>query len=208
MIMKRPVNLGFSMNSIMKVIFDPLHDASEELKKSNKAGETSVTMTLSKRVDMKKATNGHITECYIYMNAHYFTRRECISFNRNGWIGFAGWAGDGNTNPLRRAFLAWCDYLAEGGEADGKGMKFWDALKEHAHRNHQERVSKNPDRIAYAIQQFEAHGIEYQLKNPQTGHFHCWRKSDDQLFQFYAGTGKIQGLQTRGIHNLIKLLEG
>ena len=86
--------------------------------------------------------------------------------------------------------------------------EFWDALKEHAHRNHQERVSKNPDRIAYAIQQFEAHGIEYQLKNPQTGHFHCWRKSDDQLFQFYAGTGKIQGLQTRGIHNLIKLLEG
>ncbi len=32
----------------------------KELKKSNKAGETSVTMTLSKRVDMKKATNGHI----------------------------------------------------------------------------------------------------------------------------------------------------
>ena len=78
----------------------------KELKKSNKAGETSVTMTLSKRVDMKKATNGHITECYIYMD---------------GWIGFAGWADDGNTNPLRRAFLAWCDYLAEGGGADGKG---------------------------------------------------------------------------------------
>lgn len=39
--------------------------------------------------------------------------------------------------------------------------EFWDALKEHAHRNHQERVSKNPDRIAYAIQQFETHGIEY-----------------------------------------------
>lgn len=91
-----------------------------ELKKSNKAGETSVTMTLSKRIDMKKTTNGHITECYIYMNAHYFTRRECISFNRDGWIGFAGWADDGNANPLRRAFLGWCDYLAEGGEADGK----------------------------------------------------------------------------------------
>ena len=86
--------------------------------------------------------------------------------------------------------------------------EFWDALKEYAHRNHQERVSKNSDRIAYAIQQFEAHGIEYQLKIRQTGHFHCWRKSDDKLFQFYAGTGKIQGLQTRGIHSLIKILEG
>lgn len=55
----------------------------------------------------------------------------------------------------------------------------WDALKNHAKQVHSERVAKNPDRIAYAIQQFEAHGIEYQLKNEQTGHFHCWRKSDD-----------------------------
>ena len=85
----------------------------------------------------------------------------------------------------------------------------WDALKNHAKQVHQERVAKNPDRIAYAIQQFEAHGIEYQLKNEQTGHFHCWRKSDDKLFQFYAGTGKIQGFtQVRGIHSLIQMLEG
>lgn len=88
----------------------------KELKKSNKAGETSVTMTLSKRVDMKKKSNGSITECYIYMNSHYFTRRECISFNRDGFIGFAGWADQGNTNPLLRAFLEWCNYLAEAGD--------------------------------------------------------------------------------------------
>lgn len=89
----------------------------KELKKSNKAGETSVTMTLSKRVDMKKKSNGSITECYIYMNAHYFTRRECISFNRDGFIGFAGWADQGNTNPLLRAFLEWCNYLTEAGDS-------------------------------------------------------------------------------------------
>lgn len=76
-----------------------------------------------------------------------------------------------------------------------------------AKEKHNERVAKNPDRIAYAIKQFEMHGIEYQLKNKKTGHFHCWRKLDDKLFQFYAGTGKIQGYKTRGIHNLIRLLE-
>ena len=32
----------------------------------------------------------------------------------------------------------------------------WDALKNHAKQVHSERVAKNPDRIAYAIQQFEA----------------------------------------------------
>lgn len=64
------------------------------------------------------------------------------------------------------------------------------------------------DRIDYAIKQFESHGIEYSLKNEQTGHFHCRRKSDDKLFQFYAGTGKILGNDTeRGIHALIKILE-
>ena len=90
----------------------------KELKKSNKTGETSVTtMTLSKRTDMKKKSNGSITECYIYMNSHYFTRRECISFNRDGFIGFAGWADQGNTNPILRAFLEWCNYLAEGGDS-------------------------------------------------------------------------------------------
>lgn len=43
--------------------------------------------------------------------------------------------------------------------------EFWDAMKDHAKQTHTERISKNPDRIAYAIQQFQNHGIEYQLKN-------------------------------------------
>jgi hypothetical protein len=86
----------------------------KEIKKSVKAGETSVsTIYLSSKVDMKKKSNGSIICCYLYVNSHYFTRREAISFNRDGFIGFAGWADQGNTNPLLRAFLQWCDYLAE-----------------------------------------------------------------------------------------------
>ena len=79
----------------------------------------------------------------------------------------------------------------------------------YANEKHRDLVGKNPDRrIVYAIQQFEAHGIEYALKNEQTGHFHCWRKSDGKLFQFYAGTGKIQGCdRAHGIHALIRLLK-
>lgn len=86
--------------------------------------------------------------------------------------------------------------------------EFWDGLKEHAKAVHAERVSKNPERISFAIKQFEAHNIEYVLKNAENGHFHCRRKSDDKLFQFYAGTGKIQGYErVRGIHSLIKMLD-
>ena len=86
----------------------------KEIKKSNKAGETSTdTMHLSKKIAIKKNSDGSIISCYLYMNSHYFTQREAISFNTDGFIGFAGWADQGNTNPLLRAFLKWCDYLAD-----------------------------------------------------------------------------------------------
>lgn len=77
----------------------------------------------------------------------------------------------------------------------------------YTEKRHKERVSKNVERIDYAIEQFKKNDIEHTLKNVQTGHFHCRRKSDDKLFQFWAGTGKILGYdRLRGIHTLIKLL--
>ena len=83
-----------------------------EYRISNKNGETSVsTERVSEKVVIKHKTNGKLESCFIYVNSHYFTRRECISFNRGGFIGFAGWADDGNLNPIRRAFLKWCDML-------------------------------------------------------------------------------------------------
>lgn len=89
-----------------------------EIKKSNKAGETSVsTMHMSSKIYMKKRTNGTIIKCFLYINSHYFTQREAISFNQDGFIGFAGWADQDNTNPLLRAFLRWCDDLAAAKEA-------------------------------------------------------------------------------------------
>lgn len=84
---------------------------------------------------------------------------------------------------------------------------YWRDVKPTLKAKHDERVAKTPDRIEYAMQKFIENGIEYQLKNPATGHFHCWRKSDGKLFQFYAGTGKIQGHdRVRGIHALVSLL--
>lgn len=85
----------------------------QEYKISNRNGETSVnTERLSKKVDIKRDEKGNLISCFLYVNSHYFTRRECISFNRDGFIGFAGWADDGNINPIKRAFMRWCDYLS------------------------------------------------------------------------------------------------
>lgn len=67
---------------------------------------------VAEKIKSKYNTNGRLKECYLYMNSHYFTRRECISFNKDGFIGFAGWADQRNTNPIIDAFIKWCDVLA------------------------------------------------------------------------------------------------
>lgn len=84
--------------------------------------------------------------------------------------------------------------------------EYWRDIKPELKKKHDERVAKNPDRIEYAIQQFEKNGIKYELKNTATGHFHCRRKSDNKLYQFWASTGKILGYNNRGIKLLIKEL--
>lgn len=84
----------------------------------------------------------------------------------------------------------------------------FDGIKADAKRCHDERISKTPDRIRYAVSQFERHGIKYELKNESIGHFHVW-DSQGNIYQFWAGTGKILGQENRrGIHLLIKILLG
>lgn len=71
------------------------------------------TMRMSEKIQSKYKTNGELIECYLFINSHYFTRRECISFNKDGFIGFAGWASSGNVAPIIKAFIEWCDYLSD-----------------------------------------------------------------------------------------------
>ena len=88
---------------------------SDEFDISNQTGETSVnTMDVNSKCKITIAGDGHIVSFFLTMRSHYFKDRECISFNENGFIGFAGWADPGNLNPIKRAFLRWCDRLSEG----------------------------------------------------------------------------------------------
>ena len=68
----------------------------------------------------------------------------------------------------------------------------------YAKEKHKERVAKNSDRIAFAIKQFELNNIEFTLKNEQSGHFHCRRKSDDKLSNFGLERGKSLVMTTCG----------
>lgn len=69
------------------------------------------TLHLSKKIILKKKSNGAIRECFLFVNSHYFQQRECISFNRDGFIGFCGWADSYNEAPIISAFLEWVDLM-------------------------------------------------------------------------------------------------
>lgn len=53
------------------------------------------------------------SSCEITVGGPYFKDREAITFNRNGFIGFAGWASSNNVQPFIRAFVRWVEWLKE-----------------------------------------------------------------------------------------------
>ncbi|WP_342487302.1 hypothetical protein NSQ30_10585 [Bacillus sp. FSL R7-0651] len=74
---------------------------------------STVSMRMSQKLDSKYRTNGTLKRCYVYINSHYFTQREAISFNLDGFIGFAGWADSSNRHPIIAAFVEWVDHMKE-----------------------------------------------------------------------------------------------
>jgi hypothetical protein len=57
--------------------------------------------------------DGHIICAFLTAKGTYFSAREVISFNRDGFIGFAAEASDINVQPVLTAFMAWCDWLKQ-----------------------------------------------------------------------------------------------
>ena len=61
--------------------------------------------------NVKYKQDGSIQEFYIHCKGTWFDKREAISFNKDGFIGFAGWASDKNALPFTEAFVRWCDWM-------------------------------------------------------------------------------------------------
>ncbi len=51
--------------------------------------------------------------------SYYFEDREAVTFNSNGFVGFAGWADEKNVQPILRGFMAWieAELMAEAEDA-------------------------------------------------------------------------------------------
>lgn len=73
------------------------------------------TITSMSLDDEKKIVwaNAGIKEAYLTVSGTWFQVREAISFNEDGFIGFAGWADNNNFKPLLVAFKKWVKWLTK-----------------------------------------------------------------------------------------------
>lgn len=75
-------------------------------------GVDNLKMKLSNiRKKDNKRIKGKLAHLFLEVDAYYFKRREAISFNNGGFIGFGGWADSKNVQPFLKSFDLWCDYL-------------------------------------------------------------------------------------------------
>lgn len=114
------------------------------------------------------------------------------------------------------------DYVADGlccqvcgayidGEEPGHPRTCEDCLEYEKNQN-KNKKAKGMKKLEKITKELEANKINYIIKNERTGHFHTRRKSDNQLIEFYAFTGKISIVgkiqNARGIKALIQILNG
>ena len=68
------------------------------------------TYRCRQRATVKQTPHGKYAE--VRCKSDYFDDREAVSFNTDGFIGFAGWADDTNIEPVLSGFEAWVHEMA------------------------------------------------------------------------------------------------
>lgn len=66
------------------------------------------------KINVRDEPGNPIESAFLHVDSDYFRGREAISFNSDGFIGFAGWADDGNVQPFLRAFVDWVVFWMDG----------------------------------------------------------------------------------------------
>lgn len=112
---KRFAELGLTYKDIGSKEFYDLVNRLKEVLRQNEF--TDLEMKVSTRLKkyapkINFAKDGSIKSAFIRCDACYFTGREAISFNEDGFIGFAGWADTSNTKPFTTVFIKWAEDVA------------------------------------------------------------------------------------------------
>ena len=91
-----------------------LHFVKERKKRLKSGGYTYwVRTNPARHYKGEWSASGSMVCAFLTAKGAYFTSRDVVSFNRDGFIGFCGDADDSNTAPVLAAFVEWCDAMAE-----------------------------------------------------------------------------------------------
>lgn len=79
-------------------------------------GEHAQKMDMKVSSQLKKDAsfaNDKLEYAFIKIDGSYFKKREGISFNKSGFIGFGGEFSDVNVEPILKAFIKWCNKVSK-----------------------------------------------------------------------------------------------
>jgi len=82
-----------------------------EFHKTNPHIDLKFKKTGSKGKGCKFNEDGSVNKYFLMVSGSYFNDREAISFNQDGFIGFAGWADSTNVSPMLNAFEKWVEEI-------------------------------------------------------------------------------------------------
>lgn len=103
---------GLTYDDVTKADIDVLIDLINQYGAAHKNMKMTVARVLKK--DFSFRADGSIIKGYIKVKGPYFDKREAISFNEGGFIGFAGWADKYNIQPFVHAFDGWLKLKQKG----------------------------------------------------------------------------------------------
>lgn len=102
---------GLSYQNITKDHFKKLRTVvNQNLKES---GYLDGSFSCHGRIKYTSSDKGGVFEASFNCQAFYFTGRQCIAFEKGGFIGFAGWSDTQNIQPILHGFFTWCDWVKE-----------------------------------------------------------------------------------------------
>ena len=81
-----------------------------ELEKYNpQLAPNFIKLKRNKNKDFEYSEVGTLKRFSLRVKGSWFDDREAITFNRDGFIGFAGWADSKNVQPFLKAFDTWLE---------------------------------------------------------------------------------------------------
>lgn len=92
---------------------DSLSDLVDSIDRAMMASGAAQGSLRMKRPPVIHGEDGVVTCAELRCRSAYFRDREAVTFNDNGFIGFAGWADETNVVPVLDGFAEWVAELTQ-----------------------------------------------------------------------------------------------